>query len=83
MGLWAGNSVDDNQLKFTGANNDRDAMLTILGGALPTATLPGYHLEDANMDGFVRYTGSANDRDLLLLNLGGASPNAVRVEQLP
>lgn len=83
MGMWAGNSVDDNQLKFTGANNDRDAMLTILGGALPTATLPGYHLEDANMDGFVRYTGSANDRDLLLLNLGGASPNAVRVEQLP
>ncbi len=83
MGLWAGNSVNDGRLKFTGSNNDRDPILATVGGSMPTATVPGYHVEDANMDGFVRYTGAKNDRDLLLMNVGGMSPNAVRVEQLP
>jgi glucose/arabinose dehydrogenase len=83
MGLWAGNSINDGRLKYTGTNNDRDAMLSVVGGSMPTATVSGYFLEDANMDGFVRFTGIANDRDLLLFNIGGIIPSAVRVEQLP
>lgn len=83
MALWAGNAVNDGRLKYTGYNNDRDAMLTKIGGTVPTLAVPGYFTEDADMDGFVRYTGANNDRDRLLLNLGGTLPNTMRVEQLP
>lgn len=81
--LWSGNSVNDGRLKYTGSDNDRDAILLKLGGVVPTATLPGYHREDLNMDGRVRYTGARNDRDLLLQNLGGFDPIYMILEQLP
>ena len=81
--LWAGNAVFDNELRYTGMANDRDAMLQRIGGVVPTATVGGYWVEDVTLDGLVRYTGAGNDRDRLLLGIGGAVPTAVRVEQLP
>ncbi len=83
MALWPGNALGDGMLKYTGLNNDRDAILSKLGGGSPTAQISGYHKEDLNLDGLVRFTGASNDRDLVLLNLGGQSPTAVRMEQLP
>lgn len=83
MGCWAGNSVNDGRLKYTGSNNDRDPMLVAVGLSVPTQTVSGYAVEDVNMDGFVRYTGSGNDRDGLLISVGGNIPSAVRVEQMP
>jgi uncharacterized repeat protein (TIGR03803 family) len=80
---WAGNTVANNQLKYTGAANDRDPILLAIGGSTPTATNPGYRSEDCNMDGTVKYTGAANDRDIILLNIGGSSPTLTRSEQLP
>lgn len=81
--LWAGNTVRDGVLKYTGSDNDRDLILQVIGGQVPTATVQGYHVADVNMDGRVKYTGSANDRDVILQNIGGLVPTEVRVEQMP
>lgn len=83
MTLWAGNAVEDDQLKYMGGSNDRDAILARIGGIVPTATLPGYWPEDVNMDGVVKYVGVGNDRDAILLNIGGVVPTSTRMEQLP
>lgn len=83
MALWAGNAVRDGQLKYTGWNNDRDALLLQIGSTVPTAAIWGYHVEDLDLDGAVRYTGARNDRDKLLQNLGGIDPVYTRPEQLP
>ena len=80
---WAGNTEADNELRYTGANNDRDPILQQIGGIVPTAIVNGYFSTDANMDGNAKYTGLENDRDIVLTNIGGVVPTAVRVEQVP
>lgn len=81
--LWSGNTLWDNELKYTGSNNDRDPVLVRIGGTIPTNTVPGYYRDDVNLDGVVKYTGSGNDRDPILVNIGGTVPTQVRTEQLP
>ncbi|MCB0792095.1 MAG: hemagglutinin protein [Flavobacteriales bacterium] len=80
---WSGNTVDDAQVKYAGASNDRDPILVAIGGTIPTNTVTGYLPTDVNMDGTVKYAGAANDRDPILVNIGGTVPTAVRVEQMP
>ncbi|MBK9193754.1 MAG: PKD domain-containing protein [Flavobacteriales bacterium] len=81
--LWTGNAVRDGLLKYTGTTNDRDPILTRVGGTVPTATTNGYWPEDHTLDGVVKYTGISNDRDPILVNVGGTIPTATRTEQLP
>ena len=81
--LWAGNVLRNANLLYVGANNDRDPILSVIGGSVPTNTLSGYLQEDANLDGVAKYTGGANDRDIILSNIGGSVPTATRTEQLP
>ncbi|MBZ0207432.1 MAG: CRTAC1 family protein [Flavobacteriales bacterium] len=81
--LWSGEVHVDGKVKFTGAANDRDAVVVAMGGMIPTATVAGYLAADVNLDGSVKLTGPANDRDPILLNVGGTSPTVVVVEQLP
>ncbi|MBK6344297.1 MAG: hypothetical protein IPF41_17440 [Flavobacteriales bacterium] len=81
--LWSGNVIADDRLKYVGNGNDRDPILSLVGGSTPTATATGYHAADVTMDGVVRYVGNNNDRDPILVNIGGSSPTAVRVEQVP
>ncbi|MBK9276129.1 MAG: agmatine deiminase family protein [Flavobacteriales bacterium] len=82
--LWAGNVQRDDRLKYAGSANDRDPVLTAIGGTVPTATVNGqYRPEDMNMDGVVKYAGGGNDRDPILVNIGGTVPTATRIEQLP
>lgn len=83
MALWAGNVWLDNALRYTGEQNDRDPILTMVGGSVPTATAFGYHAADVNLDGTVKYTGEGNDRDPILTNIGGSVPTNTRTEQLP
>jgi len=83
MVLWAGNTTPNGNMKYTGIGNDRDPILFVIGGAIPTATLGGYRTEDVNLDGQVKYTGGTNDRDVILLNIGGSVPTNVRAEQIP
>ncbi len=82
--LWAGNVIRDNNLIYTGTDNDRDAVLQAIGGIIPTNTSAvGYHAQDVNMDGVIRYTGENNDRDPILTNIGGVVPTLIRPERLP
>jgi hypothetical protein len=81
--LWMGNAWRDAALKYVGENNDRDLILVVIGGNVPTATVNGYYLEDTNLSGTVKYTGSANDRDPILVNIGGSVPTSTRAQQLP
>ena len=81
--LWAGNAHVDDVLRYTNIDNDRDPILTAIGGVVPTNTAGGYRLEDLNMDGVVKYTNLRNDRDIILQNIGGIVPTASRAEQLP
>lgn len=83
MTLWSGETTGDHAVKFTGNGNDRDAVLTAIGGSIPTVEATGYLRTDVNLDGLVRFTGAANDRDPILVNIGGSSPTIVVTEQLP
>jgi len=81
--LWMGDVVPNDELKYTGVANDRDPILTRIGGTVPTATVVGYYNEDVNLDGTVKYTGGSNDRDPILVNIGGTVPTLVRSGGLP
>jgi hypothetical protein len=80
--LWSGNGRVDTQLKYNGSNNDRNAILSVVGLATPNAVVPGYRLQDYNLDGVVKYNGSANDRNVLLGNVGIGTPSAVVEDQV-
>jgi hypothetical protein len=81
--LWMGNAGGGNALKYTGIGNDRDPILTRVGGTTPTNTVAGYFMEDCTLNGVVQYVGAENDRDPILLNIGGTVPTNSLLEQLP
>lgn len=82
--LWPGDVNGDGLVKYVGSANDRDAILSAIGGANPTNTVNGvYSTSDVNLDGVVKYTGANNDRDIILQTIGGTVPTAVRTQQLP
>jgi hypothetical protein len=81
--LYSGNVLLDGRLAYTNQNNDRDPILSAIGGVVPTASISGYRQEDVTMDGNVKYTGGSNDRDPILANIGGIIPTNIRLEQLP
>ncbi|MBK8497791.1 MAG: fibronectin type III domain-containing protein [Flavobacteriales bacterium] len=83
MALWCGDVDRDGVVRYVGAANDRDPILTLIGGSVPTNTAAGAYHEDVNMDGVVRYVGSSNDRDPVLVTVGGSLPTATRTAQLP
>lgn len=81
--LWQGDVTGDATVKYTGSGNDRDPVLLMTGGGVPTHTATGYLPADVNMDGTVKYTGARNDRDPILLTVGGTVPTNVRAQPLP
>jgi hypothetical protein len=84
MSLWPGDATFDGQVKYTGTGNDRDVVLTAVGGSTPTNVANNvYRGADVNMDGVVKYVGLNNDRDIILQTIGGTVPTAVRLEQVP
>ena len=82
--LWPGDCAADGTIRYVGTNNDRDPILTAIGGSVPTAVVSNvYDARDVNMDGSIRYVGTSNDRDPILQTVGGTVPTATRVQQLP
>jgi hypothetical protein len=81
--LWSGETVRDGTVMYTGAGNDRDPVLSAIGGSVATNTQVGYLSSDINLDGVVKYTGVRNDRDPILVGIGGVVPTNVRLQQLP
>jgi len=79
--LPMGDVTGDKTVKYIGTTNDRDPILTAIGGSLPTAVLSGqYRREDVNMDGQVKYIGTNNDRDFILQLIGGSVPTNTRLQ---
>jgi len=82
--LWCGDVNGDGRTMYSGIANDRDLVLTKIGGTSPTNILANvYAQEDVNLDGRVLYTGIGNDRDHILQSIGGGVPTNVRAAQLP
>jgi hypothetical protein len=81
--LLAGDVNGDGSIRYTGASNDRDYILSRIGGVVPTNVVNGYYPEDVNMNAAVMYTGFNNDRDIILAQIGGTIPTNVIFEQLP
>ena len=81
--LWAGDCNRDGVIRYAGLNNDRDIILSAIGGTVPTNVTFGYLGADVDLNGIIRYSGASNDRDPVLLSIGGVVPTAVRVQQLP
>ena len=82
--LWPGDGNFDGQVKYSGSGNDRDVVLTAVGGSTPTNVAYNvYSGADVNLDGVVKYAGANNDRDIILQTIGGVVPTAVRVQQVP
>ena len=82
--LWAGDATGNGQLRYTGAGNDRDPILTAIGGTTPNNMVSNvYDRRDTNLDGVIKYTGTGNDRDVILINVGSTTPNSTRIQQLP
>jgi len=82
-GLWPGDVNSDGSVIYTGSANDRDPVLTTIGGSVATNTVNSYSRSDVNLDGVVKYSGTGNDRDILLEVIGGTVPTAVRQAQVP
>jgi hypothetical protein len=81
--MWAGNSNGNTEVMYAGSGNDRDVVLSAIGGAVATATVSGYLQEDCNLDGLVKYAGLESDRDVILITIGGSVATATVQEQLP
>jgi hypothetical protein len=82
--LWSGDGNGNGTLQYVGIGNDRDPILTAVGGTTPNNTLINvYDRRDVNMDGVVKYVGANNDRDPILTNVGSTNPNNTRTQQLP
>ncbi|MBP7155060.1 MAG: hypothetical protein KBA60_03565 [Flavobacteriales bacterium] len=81
--LWAGDVRGNGDVSYTGENNDRDAILNLIGGNVATTVMNGYYEADTNMDGIVSYTGDMNDRDVILVNIGGTVATNTRTGTLP
>lgn len=81
--LWPGDVHRDKKILYLGPGNDRDPILTAVGGSDPVVQQLGYFVEDVNLDGAVRYLGQGNDRDPVLVTIGGSTPTLIRIEQIP
>ena len=61
-----GDANHNDNVRYNGPSDDRDALLTYLGGNEVGFLSNVYTTEDMNLDGIARYNGPANDRDALL-----------------
>ncbi|MFK7923057.1 MAG: lamin tail domain-containing protein [Bacteroidia bacterium] len=95
LGLWSGNTNQNNTLIFQGGSNDPTLVfLKILLAPDNTSfarnyVLNGYESEDVNMDGQIIFQGGGSDSNPIFINIlshpanTGFSRNFVITEQLP
>ena len=70
-GMWAGDANADTLVKYNGAGNDREVVLTKVGSTTVSNIVQGYEPEDLNLDGYVKYSGKENDKVVIYNTLGG------------
>ncbi|MEM5563728.1 hypothetical protein WNY78_01360 [Psychroserpens sp. AS72] len=66
---WAGDLNNDGKIQFSGADNDANALKTVILANAPlpliTFTVSGYFNSDINLDGVSRFSGSNNDTNII------------------
>ncbi|HLF63076.1 MAG TPA: hypothetical protein VI603_04975, partial [Saprospiraceae bacterium] len=72
-----GDVTKDHLVKYNGSNNDKNAILTVVGILTPNNVVAGYNKADVNMDGLVKYNGSNNDKNAVLSSVGLLTPNNI------
>ncbi len=81
--MYAGDVNADQLVKYNGANNDKNAILSAVGMLTPNNILSNvYHVADVNMDGLVKYNGANNDKNAVLNTVGLLTPNHIVTGQL-
>ncbi|MDX1410228.1 MAG: hypothetical protein R3330_18890, partial [Saprospiraceae bacterium] len=70
------------QVKYNGANNDKNEILGAVGLTTPNNIVAGYNRFDVNMDGVVKYNGANNDKNVILQQVGLMSPNNIVIGQM-
>jgi hypothetical protein len=81
--FWAGNANANTLINYSGSQNDRTAVLNVLGASTYLTPLLGYQGADVNMNGTVTYSGGTNDRTTILTTVGASTYLTPIVEQLP
>ncbi len=82
--LWPGDVSFDGSVRYVGMDNDRDPILTEIGGSVPTNVVSNVYVQpDVNLDSRVQYVGQGNDRDPILVAVGGSIPTNVREDFIP
>ncbi len=83
--LWSGDVNSNKNIKYNGISNDKDIILTGLGGPSFVNTIINgvYRAEDLNLDGKIRYNNTDNDRSIILSNIGLLSPNTLLSQHTP
>jgi hypothetical protein len=81
--LYAGNASLNTNVRYAGIGNDKDFMLSLLGGDPLGVLSTVYHQGDLNLNRIFRYAGISNDKDFLLATPAGSDPLAVRTQALP
>ena len=82
MCLWAGDVNQDHFIKYNGSNNDKNAILSVVGLTTPNNIINAYHKADINLDGLVKYNGASNDKNVILSNVGLLTPNNILIGQI-
>ena len=80
--LMMGDVNGDHQVKYNGANNDKNEILGAVGLTTPNNIVAGYNRFDVNMDGVVKYNGANNDKNVILQEVGLTTPNNIVIGQM-
>lgn len=80
--MWAGNTNGNNNVRFSGFQNDRAAILTDLNNN-ENNILSGYFRADLNMNGTVNYSDTNSDKSFLLENILNNTELKIIQQELP
>ncbi len=81
--MITGDANFNKNVRYNGLNNDKAAVLAVVGVATPNNVVNGYRPEDVNMDGQVKYNNLNNDRSFIGVQIGVANPNLILSQHTP
>ena len=82
-GLWPGDANRDGLIRYNGAANDKNSILSQVGLSSANTVIQSYDSNDVNMDGSIKYNGANNDKNMILSQTGLTTPNEIITEQIP
>ncbi len=81
--LWAGDANGDGAVKFSGANNDKNVVLGVVGLNNVTNIISGYNMADVNLSGTTTFSGVRNDKNVVLATVGLSNVTTIIQTHVP